>query len=183
MPTLTREQITTLAANAGFTGGDIPIAVAVAFAESGGRTEAHNTKGQDDSYGLWQINMKGSLGPDRRPKFGITKDAQLFDPATNAKAAKVVHASSGWKAWTTYTSGAYKEYLDGAPSDVSTPSAGGSGITGAFNAFGDTIFKAASNFAGVLIAIVLLIAGILLLARNVIPAGKAIKAVNKIASD
>lgn len=39
------------------------------------------------SYGLWQINMGGSLGPARRAQFGISDDAALLDPRINAMAA------------------------------------------------------------------------------------------------
>src|SRR4051794_8716603 len=103
MPTLSADAIRQYASAAGFSGNDLDIAVAVALAESGGNPKAHNATPPDDSYGLWQINMLGKLGPDRRKRFGLTSNDQLYDPATNAKAARIIFQGSGWSAWTTYT--------------------------------------------------------------------------------
>lgn len=108
---LSAEQIGAYASKAGFTGNDLRIAVAVALAESGGNPRAHNAVPPDDSYGLWQINMLGSMGPDRRRRFGITSNDALYDPMTNARAAHSIWQDSGWKAWTTYTSEDYKKHL------------------------------------------------------------------------
>lgn len=83
-------------------------ATAIAMAESGGNERAHNAVPPDDSYGLWQINMYGSLGPARRAQFGIADNAALYDIATNAKA--MVAISSGgtnWGPWTTYRGARY----------------------------------------------------------------------------
>lgn len=170
--TLSRDQIGTLAKNAGFTGNDINIAVAVALAESGGDPNSHNTTPPDDSYGLWQINMYSGLGAPRRKQFGITNNAQLFDPATNAKAAHIVFTGSGWHAWTTYTSNKYKDFLGtdnitlAADTTSTSTDSGFLGIPGAIQAVGENVFKAASNFTGILVAVVLLIAGILILSRK-----------------
>jgi len=191
---LTREQIRQLLVNAGFkkNGIDTEIMVGIAFAESGGNPNAHNNKPPDDSYGLWQINMLGKLGPDRRKRFGITSNTQLFDPAINAKAAKIIYDSSGLNAWTTYTRGTYLKYMDGnqpeegghanpvdGAKDQIGDAVGISGISGAINAFGDNVFKVGSNLAGILVAIVLVILGAIFLLRNVIPAGKVAKKVLK----
>lgn len=200
--TLTREQIAGFASRAGFTGNDLNIAVAVALAESRGNPNAHNSTPPDDSYGLWQINMLGSLGPDRRKRFGISSNSQLFDPATNAHAAYMIWQGSGWKAWSTFTSEKYKQFLQGGNpvlgavvggltgnpvlgaevsvdavnTDPSTPFAG---ITATMQSLSENLFKAGSNIAGILVALVLLILGVLLLARtqvaNLVPAGKAVK--------
>jgi hypothetical protein len=154
---------------------------AIALAESGGNTEAHNGKPPDDSYGLWQINMLGAMGPARRKKFGIKDNKALFDPDINAKAALIIYREQGLKAWTTYTSGKYKQFMDDAAgSPTMTTTSDGNPITGAFNAFGDTLLKAASNFVGIIIAAVFLIVGVVLLARNVVPAGKVLKTVKKV---
>lgn len=98
-------------------GGDpaaADIMAAIALAESGGRPEAHNPVPPDDSYGLWQINMLGSLGPARRSAFGLRSNQDLFDPLTNAKAAVAI-ASGGknFVPWSTYTNGAYRKFLTG----------------------------------------------------------------------
>lgn len=84
---------------------------AIAMAESGGNPKAHNAIPPDNSYGLWQVNMLGAMGPSRRAQYGISSNEQLFDPATNARAAAKILSSQGPQAWTTYTSGAYKKYI------------------------------------------------------------------------
>lgn len=115
MAKLSPAQIAEYAHDAGFRGQDLTVAVAVAMAESGGDTRAHNPVPPDDSYGLWQINMIGSLGPARRDQFDLDRDRELFDPEENAKAAWAIsgHGDS-FRPWTTYTSGAYKQFLDDA---------------------------------------------------------------------
>ncbi len=115
MATLSPAQIAEYAHDAGFRGQDLTVAVAVAMAESGGDTRAHNPVPPDNSYGLWQINMIGSLGPARRDQFDLDSNRELFDPAENAKAAWAIsgHGES-FRPWTTYTSGAYKKFLDDA---------------------------------------------------------------------
>jgi hypothetical protein len=112
---LSPAQIAEYAHDAGFRGQDLTVAVAVAMAESSGDTKAHNPVPPDNSYGLWQINMIGSLGPARRDEFDLESNRELFDPAENAKAAWAIsgHGDS-FRPWTTYTSGAYKQYLDDA---------------------------------------------------------------------
>jgi hypothetical protein len=84
---------------------------AIAMAESSGNPRAHNSTPPDNSYGLWQINMIGNLGPARRKQLGISSNEQLFDPATNAKAAKMIKDSQGWNAWTVHKTGAYKKFM------------------------------------------------------------------------
>lgn len=57
--------------------------------ESGYDTQAHNPNRAtgDDSYGLWQVNMLGSMGVNRARALGISDYSQMFDPVTSAKAA------------------------------------------------------------------------------------------------
>lgn len=115
MAKLSPAQIAEYAHDAGFRGQDLTVAVAVALAESGGDPKAHNPVPPDNSYGLWQINMHGNLGPARRDEFDLDGNRELFDPEENAKAAWAIsgHGNS-FEPWTTYTSGAYKQYLDDA---------------------------------------------------------------------
>ena len=105
-----------LARSAGFSTEQAVIMAAIAMAESGGRAKAHNDNRStgDDSYGLWQINMIDRLGPERRRQFGISGNAALFDPTTNAKAARKVYLSQGFGAWSVYKNGAYRQYLPDA---------------------------------------------------------------------
>jgi hypothetical protein len=104
-------QLKQLATNAGFSQNEIPIMVSIAMAESGGNSKAHNKVPPDNSYGLWQINMIGELGPDRRKRYGISSNEKLFDPTTNARVAKKIREEQGLGAWTTYTGGEYKKFL------------------------------------------------------------------------
>jgi len=73
----------------GFEGYSLKLAWAVVMRESRGNAGSHNKTSStgDNSYGLFQINMLGSLGEDRREKFGIKSNAELLDPVTNAQAA------------------------------------------------------------------------------------------------
>lgn len=107
------EKLVSLAKSAGFKDQDAATMAAIAMAESGGKSGEinDNPKTGDLSYGLWQINMIGKLGPARRKEFGIESNEQLLDPATNANAAKKVKDSSGFSAWSVYKSGSYKDYL------------------------------------------------------------------------
>lgn len=112
MAKMAAAEIQALAASAGI--ADTAVAAAIAMAESGGNTQAHNPVPPDNSYGLWQINMLGPLGPQRRKMLGITSNEQLYDPAINAKAmAKISNGGKNWLPWTTYTSGKYKLYMGG----------------------------------------------------------------------
>jgi hypothetical protein len=86
----------------GFEGQDLREAWAVAKKESSGRPLAHNGNAStgDNSYGLFQINMLGELGADRRAKFGLDSNAELLNPVVNAQIA--YHMSNGgenWSAW------------------------------------------------------------------------------------
>lgn len=108
-------QIYALALGAGLTPARAKTAAAIAMAESGGNPAAHNTAGRDDSYGLWQINMKGSLGPARRKQLGLAANADLLDPATNAHAMAVIsRQGASFVPWTTYVDGAYLAHLSGS---------------------------------------------------------------------
>lgn len=119
MTTLTAQQIAGAAQQAGFTGNDLVIAVAVAFAESGGNTEAvnHNANGSTD-YGLWQINtVHGSL----------LNQGDKFNPIDNARMAFTVFKGSGWRAWTTYNTGAYLPFMPRAQLAAGNPTSPGAG--------------------------------------------------------
>ncbi|HEV8275292.1 MAG TPA: transglycosylase SLT domain-containing protein [Streptosporangiaceae bacterium] len=106
--------IHTFARRAGFTADQATTAVAVARAESGGRPCAHNPVPPDDSYGLWQINMLGQLGPDRRAALGLRSNRDLYDPAVNARAAFRISAGGrDWSPWTTFTRGTFRAFLGG----------------------------------------------------------------------
>jgi len=119
VPVITVDACAEYAFAAGFRGEGLITAVAVAGAESQPpyNTTSHNPDAStgDDSYGLWQINMLGSLGPARRKQFGLSRNDQLFDPATNARAAySISSGGSNWSPWTTYKNGKHRPFLDRA---------------------------------------------------------------------
>ena len=91
MPRYSAEQIYGFARRAGFSPDEAATMTAIALAESGGNSRAHNPHGED-SRGLWQINGRA------HPSF-LTK-YNLFDPQDNAKAAFEVsrhgHDVSPW---------------------------------------------------------------------------------------
>ncbi len=175
MAKLTPAQIKGYASAAGFAGSDLNIAVAVALAESGGNPSAHNPNPPDDSYGLWQINMLGSMGPDRRKRYNLKANTDLYDPATNARVAYGIFKSQGWqRGWTTYKSGKYKKYMDEASGSAvsgadtgstptSAPATDGGIVTGGLNALGGNIFNAVQNIGGIIVGVVLIAAAILIL--------------------
>ena len=87
---------------AGFRGKDLVEAWGTAMKESTGRPMAHNKNSNtgDNSYGLFQINMIGSLGPARREQYKLKTNSDLFDPLTNAKIAyQMSNGGKDWSAW------------------------------------------------------------------------------------
>jgi len=86
----------------GFEGTALKVAYAVAKKESNGRPLAHNGDRDtgDNSYGIFQINMIDSLGFDRRKKFNLKSNTQLFDPVINAKIAFfMTGGGEDWSSW------------------------------------------------------------------------------------
>jgi hypothetical protein len=115
---LTDRQLVELLKAVGFEGSGLRMAWAVAKAESNGRPFAFNgnAKTGDSSYGIFQINMIGSLGPDRREKFDLGLNAELFSPVKNAKI--VHHMTKGgidWSSWSSYKKGATHKWLKKFP--------------------------------------------------------------------
>lgn len=99
---LSNAELIDLLSLVGFEGKALRTAWAVVMKESRGHpTSRNNTPSTgDNSYGLFQINMIGTLGDTRREKFGILKNSELFDPVTNAKAAYYMTAKgTDWGSW------------------------------------------------------------------------------------
>jgi hypothetical protein len=114
-----QSQIYTLARNAGLTDTRAKVAAAIAMAESGGNEKSHNATPPDDSYGLWQINMLGSLGPARRALYNLTANTDLYDPTVNARVMSAMSSQGqNFRPWTTYTRGTYKQYINNPVSTV-----------------------------------------------------------------
>jgi hypothetical protein len=80
------------AVKAGFTGTDLVNMVAIAGRESGYNPTAHNPVPPDDSWGLWQINVR----PEANPRF---KSWKLTDPYVNARAARILFKGAGLSPW------------------------------------------------------------------------------------
>lgn len=119
-------QIANWAYQAGFTGSDLTMAIAVAYAESSGNTNAthRNSNGSTD-YGLWQINTANS---------GALQLGNWADGATNAKMARMVWNQQGWAAWVTHDTGAYRLYMPQA----TIAAAGYQGLSGFISDAGGT---------------------------------------------
>lgn len=115
------EKLTNLARSVGIPEDKVPSMVAIALAESGGDPTIDTVKSGLDpekknefSLGLWQINMRGRIGEERRKQFGISSNEELYDPVVNAKAALAILNSQGLGAWGAYTNNSYKDYLPAA---------------------------------------------------------------------
>jgi hypothetical protein len=106
-----------LAVEGGFNPEQAKIMAAIALAESSGRANALNDdiNTGDNSYGLWQINMIDypdyKLGEERRGKLQLKDNDELFNPAVNVRAAKMIFDEQGYDAWSVYKTGAYKKFL------------------------------------------------------------------------
>jgi Lysozyme like domain len=96
---LSDQQLVELLSAVGFEGQSLRKAWAVAKKESNGQPLHYNgnRKTGDSSYGVFQINMIGGLGADRREKFGLKSNAELLNPVVNAQVA--YHMSNGGKNW------------------------------------------------------------------------------------
>lgn len=105
MANLSFTDLETLWTNAGGDPAVAPLMASIALAESGGNPGALNPNdngGRQSSFGLWQI----STGTHNPPS------ANWADPATNAQLAVAKYKSQGLGAWGTYTTGAYKKFLN-----------------------------------------------------------------------
>ena len=99
---LTDLELKELLSLVGFKGNDLVVAWAVAKKESNGRPLAFNGnhKTGDSSYGMFQINMIDTLGPDRRTKFDLDSNAELFNPVKNAEIAYyMTNGGEDWSSW------------------------------------------------------------------------------------
>ena len=116
---LTDSQLVELLSAVGFKGQDLKEAWAIAKKESHGNPLSHNgnRKTGDNSFGLFQVNMLGSLGDTRRDKFNLASNAELFNPVVNAQIA--YHMSGGgkdWSAWKGLKTKAVKFWMTKFPS-------------------------------------------------------------------
>ena len=110
---LTDKELLQLLKAVGFEGQALKMAWAVAKKESNGRPMAYNgnRKTGDSSYGIFQINMLGNLGDDRKEKFDLRSNVLLFDPVINAEITYyMTGGGKDWSSWKGLTP-ATKEWL------------------------------------------------------------------------
>ena len=110
---LTDEKLKLLLETVGFEGAGLKKAWSIAKRESNGRPLAYNGNRNtgDSSYGLFQINMIGNLGPERLEKFNLKSNKELFDPVTNAEITYyMTDGGTDWSSWKGMTPKA-KEFL------------------------------------------------------------------------
>jgi hypothetical protein len=141
--TLSHDDLMTLWRLEGGLQQDADTAAAIAQAESGGRTGAINNTAYPNkpgyhlpapgnlpeySVGLWQINMLA------HPQY---TEASLLTANGNAKAAvQIAGLPARWTPWSTYTNGAYKQFLQAPSGPFPGPEAGGDVAVGAVAASG-----------------------------------------------
>ena len=114
---LTDIELLTLLKTVGFEGTGLKKAWSIAKRESNGRPLAYNgnKKTGDSSYGIFQINMIGDLGPTRLEKFDLKSNRELFDPVTNAEITYyMTDGGTNWSSWKGMTPRA-KEWLKQFP--------------------------------------------------------------------
>lgn len=120
--TISQSDLYSLALQAGLPADRARVAAAIAMAESGGDPNQHNNNAAtgDNSYGLWQINMLGAMGPDRIRQFGITSNNDLFNPATNAHAMAILSKNGAdFNDWSAFKSGSYLHFMNNTVTDNS----------------------------------------------------------------
>ena len=115
---MSKQAIKDLAISQGFSPQDAAIVVGIAGGESGydpsNSTERSGLKAKtgEDSVGLMQINWGYHKDKGWLQDLGITSREQLFDPATNMKAAKYLHSGrGGFGDWTVFNKGIYKDLM------------------------------------------------------------------------
>jgi hypothetical protein len=99
---LTDKELRQLLKAVGFEGKALKLAWATAKAESNGRPFAFNgnRKTGDSSYGVFQINMIDELGNDRRDRFDLESNAELFNPVLNAEIVfYMTKEGKDWSSW------------------------------------------------------------------------------------
>ena len=104
--TLSKKELAKLLLQGGFTEQQVPAMLEIARRESSMNPLALNPNANtgDLSYGLFQINMLGGMGPERRKALGLKSNEELYDPATNVRAAKYIYDMQGPQAWSVYDS-------------------------------------------------------------------------------
>ena len=115
---LTDGELKELLSAVGFEGKALKQAWAIAKSESNSRPMAYNgnRKTGDSSYGIFQINMLGELGIDRKEKFDLKSNILLFDPVINAEITYyMTKGGLDWSSWSSLGGDRYQEFLTKFP--------------------------------------------------------------------
>jgi len=97
---LSDEELDGILRQAGFSGNGLKMAKAIAFYESTNRPMSLNRS--SNCYGLFQINMSGSMGPNRRDKYNLKSNEDLYNPLISAQIAyQMSNGGKNWSAWST----------------------------------------------------------------------------------
>jgi hypothetical protein len=94
-----KSELEALWVKAGGPKAEAKVAAAIALAESGGNPTARNPEGPEHAEGLWQIKGQDVAGNPFNPEVSA------------ANAVAKWKAAKGFTPWTTFTEGAYKQYL------------------------------------------------------------------------
>lgn len=115
-------QLERLWINAGGPKTVAPIMAAIAMAESGGNSASNNytdNNGTQTSWGLWQISNGTHNWPGPNDPNNPANNAAYAVAKYNGDRAR---GNNGFQPWGTYTSGLYRQYLQGSvPPDSSVP--------------------------------------------------------------
>ena len=107
MAALPGAQVAQIVYQAGFRGQDLVNMVAIAGRESSWNADAHRTDQpthkMSGDFGLFQINYEN--WPVISQALGLTSKSQLFDPAVNAAAAKLLFDQGGYFPWNSGANG------------------------------------------------------------------------------
>jgi len=115
---LTDSELIKLLKSVGFEGKALKTAWAVAKTESNARPLAYNGNRNtgDSSYGIFQINMLGELGIDRKEKFELKSNILLFDPVINSEITYyMTKGGKDWSSWSTLNGARFKEFITEFP--------------------------------------------------------------------
>ena len=115
---LTDKELKELLSAVGFEGKALKMAWAIAKSESNARPMAYNGNRNtgDSSYGIFQINMLGELGIDRKEKFELKSNILLFDPVINSEITYyMTKGGTNWSSWSSLNGVRFKEFLNEFP--------------------------------------------------------------------
>ena len=112
---LTDKELKELLSAVGFEGKALKMAWAIAKSESNARPMAYNGNRNtgDSSYGIFQINMLGELGIDRKEKFELKSNILLFDPVINSEITYyMTKGGTDWSSWSSLNGARFKEFVN-----------------------------------------------------------------------